>query len=144
MAEHRSELVIPVLRKPAITLEQLQRYAKASGDWNPIHLDEAAAKARGLDAVIAHGMLSMGFIGQLLTDAAGAGSVHRIRVRFGGMVKVGDELTCCGRVTSLEVVDDGRRIAGVEVWAENQRGERVTYGDAEVFVTGHRYSVHSS
>ncbi|HLZ81280.1 MAG TPA: MaoC/PaaZ C-terminal domain-containing protein, partial [Ktedonobacteraceae bacterium] len=55
--------LIPLV-KPPITQEQLQRYAEASGDHNPIHLDEEAAHHVGLDSVIAHGMLSMAFLGQ--------------------------------------------------------------------------------
>lgn len=137
MTEVRSSLVIPDLRKPPITLEQLQQYAQASGDWNPIHLDEAAARARNLSGVIAHGMLSMGFLGQLLTDAVGPESVRRLRVRFEGMVRLGDELTCQARLTGREIVRDGCDVVVVEVWAVNQRGERVTVGDAELLRAKH-------
>src|SRR5579884_3045763 len=56
------------LVKPPITQEQLRRYAEASGDYNPIHLDVEVAHRVGLDSVIAHGMLSMAFLGQFVTQ----------------------------------------------------------------------------
>src|SRR6266480_777050 len=87
------------LVKPPITQEQLQHYAKASGDTNPIHLDEEAARRVGLDGVIAHGMLSMAFLGQFISqqlpDLPGA-FVSHLSVRFISMVKLGDTLTCLG------------------------------------------------
>ena len=58
-----------------IDRELLKRYADASGDQNPIHQDEAFAKSVGLPDVIAHGMLTMGLVGQYVSDWAG-GSAH--------------------------------------------------------------------
>jgi acyl dehydratase len=58
-----------------IDRELLKRYADASGDQNPIHQDEAFAKSVGLPDVIAHGMLTMGLVGQYVSDWAG-GSVN--------------------------------------------------------------------
>src|SRR5437762_14178119 len=88
---------LPPLAKPPVTQEQLRRYADVSGDYNPIHLDEEAARRVRLDSVIAHGMLSMAFLGQfisqLLPDAPGA-FVSHLSVRFISMVKLGDTLTC--------------------------------------------------
>jgi acyl dehydratase len=79
------------LVKPPITQEQLQRYAQASGDHNPIHLDEAAARRVGLDSVIAHGMLSMAFLGQFvnqqITDIPEAYLVQ-LKVRFMSIINV--------------------------------------------------------
>ena len=73
------------LVKPPITQEQLRRYSEASGDFNPIHLDEQAARQVGLDGVIAHGMLSMAFIGQFvnqqIADIPGA-RIEHLKVRF--------------------------------------------------------------
>src|SRR5205823_3848960 len=89
------------LVKPPITLEQLQRYAEASGDHNPIHLDEEAAHRVGLDSVIAQGMLSMAFLGQFvgqhISDVPEA-YLAQLKVRFTNMVRLGDTLTCHGIV----------------------------------------------
>jgi len=63
---------MPPLVKPPIQQIQLTRYAGASGDFNPIHQDDAFAKAAGMGGVFAHGMLSMGFVAQSVTDWVGA------------------------------------------------------------------------
>jgi acyl dehydratase len=115
------------LRKEPVTKVQLVKYAGASGDYNLIHTDDATAEAMGLGGVIAHGMLSMGFLGQYAAALAGPQNVKRLKVRFAAMVRPGDELTCRGAVRE---VADG--VATIDLWAENQRGEKVTTGEAEV------------
>ena len=66
-----------------IDRELLKRYANASGDLNPIHQDEAFAKSVGLPDVIAHGMLTMGLVGQYVSDwAGGSGNVKEYSARF--------------------------------------------------------------
>lgn len=125
------EALIPLV-KPPITQEQLRRYADASGDHNPIHLDEEAARRVGLDGVIAHGMLSMAFLGQFaeqqIADTPGA-FVAQLKVRFSGMVHLDDVLTCLGTVTA-NAESDGQRTVTIECWAQNQKGEKVTSGEA--------------
>lgn len=124
------------LVKPAIAQEQLRRYAEASGDFNPIHLDPAAARRVGLDGVIAHGMLSMAFLGQFVNQqiAGEPGArVGKLKVRYVGMVRLGDTLTCQGKVTQ-RVENEKETAISLECWAQNQRGEQVTLGEAVVFV----------
>jgi len=127
-------IVLPELRKQPITKVQLVKYAGASGDYNLIHTDDETARRVGLDGVIAHGMLSMAFLGQYLCWLFGPESVRRLRVRFHAMVRPGDKLTCCGLVKEINAHDGGRRV-GLDVWVQNQRTERVTVGDAEVEVS---------
>ncbi len=118
------------LVKPAITQEQLRRYADASGDHNPIHLDEEVARSVGLDGVIAHGMLSMAFLGQFLEQQIAAipgAFVTRLNVRFASMVRLGDTITCEG-VVQERTHEDGQEKVTIECWAQNQRGEKVTIG----------------
>ena len=124
------------LVKPPITREQLQRYADASGDHNPIHLDEEAAHRVGLDSVIAHGMLSMAFLGQFITrqlaDIPDA-YLAQLKVRFLNMVRPGDTLTCHGLVSGRTTSDDGQFTqVTLECWAQNQKGEKVTTGQAVI------------
>jgi acyl dehydratase len=126
--------VLPDLRKPPITKLQLVKYAGASGDYNLIHTDDETARRVGLEGVIAHGMLSMAFLGEYLCWLAGPESIRRLSVRFNEMVRPGDILTCRGRVKEYTSVGSGRRLQ-LEVWAENQRAERVTVGEAEVQIT---------
>jgi acyl dehydratase len=126
--------VLPDLRKTPITKMQLVKYAGASGDYNLIHTDDETARSVGLDGVIAHGMVSMAFLGEYLCWLAGPESVRRLSVRFSEMVRPGDTLTCRGRVKERTTGSGGTRLE-LEVWAENQRAERVTVGDAEVQIT---------
>ncbi|ATY84111.1 dehydratase [Kyrpidia spormannii] len=118
------------LVKPPVDRVQLVKYAGASGDFNPLHTVEEFARQAGLDGVIAHGMLSMGFLGQYLRHLLGVkGDILRMKVRFQRMVKPGDVLTCRGTVRTLRKDD---RIAELEVAAVNQSGDIVTAGVAEV------------
>jgi acyl dehydratase len=122
---------LPALVKGPIAQIQLTRYAGASGDFNPIHQDDEFAKAAGMGGVFAHGMLSMGFVGQLVTDWAGPGAVRKLGVRFMAIVRLKDIVTCRGRVLDKSTGAAGNLVE-VEVWAENQRGERVATGKATV------------
>jgi acyl dehydratase len=113
-----------------VSVEQIRKYAEASGDRNPIHVDEVFARAAGLPGVIAHGMLTMAFASQVVTDWLGDRSmVKRLQGRFAGMVLPGDELSCSGSVASKD--ETARRVV-INVSVANQRGEKVfTKGVAE-------------
>src|ERR1700730_16035131 len=96
---------------------------------------ERPLRPRGrLEGGIAHGMLSRAFLGEYLCWLAGPESIRRLSVRFNEMVRPGDSLTCRGRVKD-QTTGNGRRQLLLEVWAENQRAERVTVGEAEVQIT---------
>ncbi len=120
---------IPPLTR-TVTREQIAAYAEASGDRNPIHLDEAFAQSVGLGGVIAHGLLDLAFLAQCLTDwLQDPGRLKALSCRFAAMVRPGDAITCGGRITAKDPTT--RRIT-CTVWAVNQRGERVlTHGLAE-------------
>jgi acyl dehydratase len=120
---------VPPLVKAPIQQIQLTRYAGASGDFNPIHQDDEFARAAGMGGVFAHGMLSMGFVAQALTDWAGPGTVRKLGVRFTGLVRLKDVVTCRGRVLGKSSKDE-LNLVDLEVWAENQRGEKVVTGRA--------------
>ena len=122
---------LPPLVKEPIRQIQLTRYAGASGDFNPIHQDHEFAKAAGMGDVFAHGMLSMGFVAQAVSDWAGAGAVRKLGVRFLGIVRLKDVVTCQGRVLGKSS-KNGDNLCELEVWAENQRGEKVVSGKATV------------
>jgi acyl dehydratase len=122
---------LPPLVKGPIQQIQLTRYAGASGDFNPIHQDDEFAKAAGMGGVFAHGMLSMGFVGQVVTDWAGPAAVRKLNVRFAGLVRLKDTITCRGRVLAKSSKDD-THLVDLEVWAENQKGEKVVTGKATV------------
>ena len=113
---------LPPLTKH-MTVEQIRQYAQASGDRNPIHLDETFARSAGLPGVIAHGMLTMAFANQLVTDWLGDRSLLKsLNGRFAGMVLPGDDVTCSGSVASKN--DETRRLV-INLVVTNQRGEKV-------------------
>lgn len=115
------------LTKPQITREQLQAYAQASGDRNPVHLDDDYAKSLGFPSVIAHGMLSMAF----LADHARFNfpedrfQIKRLKAKFRKVTVPGDVLTCDGVVKKVE----GSEIV-VSLSLTNQAGEVTTDGEA--------------
>jgi acyl dehydratase len=124
---------LPPLEKPAITKVQLVKYAGASGDFNPIHTDDETARAVGLPGVIAHGMLSMGILGQYAAWLVGdRGFVQGLKVRFSGMVRPADVLTCRGRV--LEKDEAGRTVR-LAVAAEREPGKPLTAGEVVLAFT---------
>ena len=122
---------IPALTKPAITPLQLALFAGASGDHNPIHVDEQAAKGGGLPGVIAHGMLSMAFLGQILTDWVPQSAIRSFSTRFAAMAYPGDVITCKGTVTAKREAD-GQKLVDLDITAENASGEKTLIGQATV------------
>jgi len=113
---------IPQLVKDPMTHLRLVRYAGASGDFNPLHTDPKVGELIGTNGIIAHGMLIMGFVGQLLSDYVGPESLRKFGVRFKGMTRLGDVITCTGTVTEKYAVDGEGRIAG-KVQATDQHGD---------------------
>jgi acyl dehydratase len=92
-----------------ITRDLLKEYAKASGDTNPIHTSDAIAERAGLKGVIAHGLLSFGFITKLFEDFlehGKYGNLIEVAVEMRGMVRVGDLLITEGTVNKIE----GKRV----------------------------------
>lgn len=123
---------LPYHKKKAVTKEQLRAYADASGDHNPIHLDDEFAKGAGLDGVIAHGMLIMGFLGEYLMKLVG--KKHRLKefsMRFGAMTYPGDEIICLGVVKEIKEGDGGSLIE-IEVFAQKKTEETVGSGLAKI------------
>jgi acyl dehydratase len=122
---------LPALAKAPIDRVQLSRYAGASGDYNPVHVDELYAKSVGMPSVYAPGMLVMGMLGQLISDWARGGQLRRYNVRFIKMVWPGDTIVCKGRVSDRWGTG-GRYFVEIDLWAENQRGELVMKGSSQI------------
>ena len=122
---------LPALSKSPVDRVQLARYAGASGDFNPVHVDETYAKSLGMPSVYAPGMLIMGFLGQLVSDWARGAQLRRYSVKFSKIVWPGDTVVCKGRVTE-RWGDEGRYFAELDLWAENQKGELVLRGGAQI------------
>ena len=109
-----------------LTRTQIVMYAGASGDYNPLHSDELYAREQaGYPGVFAHGMLTMGMTGRLVTDLVGAANVTSFGGRFTSQVFPGDTLT--GKVV-VDDVDGG--VVKMTVTTTNQDGVVVFAGQA--------------
>ncbi len=79
------------------------RYAGASGDFNPIHIDEGYARNTGAPTVFAMGMLPAGYLAHAVSDwFGGPQHLRRFKVRFTTRVWPGDEIVCSGKVVAIE------------------------------------------
>jgi acyl dehydratase len=121
---------LPPVDKPPITTTQLVQYAGASGDFNRIHYDEPFAKEGGFPSVIAHGMLSMAFFGQLVADwAGGPERIVRLSARFKSVTFPGDRITVGGEVVAR---DDAAGIIELKLFARKADGSVTLEGAATV------------
>jgi acyl dehydratase len=118
-----------------LTRTQIVQYAGASGDLNPLHTDEIfATQVAGYPSVFAHGMLTMGMAGRVLTDWVGDGRLLRFKARFVKQVWPGDTLTARAEITALRTLD-AASLADITVVARNQRSEEVLIGTATAHLT---------
>lgn len=113
---------------------QIVQYAGASGDYNPLHTDEVfATKVAGYPSVFAHGMLTMGMTGTLLTDTVGDGRLTAFGGRFTSQVFPGDTLTAVATVEDVRE-ENGEHLVDLSVRTTNQDGVEVFSGKASAKV----------
>lgn len=125
-----------------IRQDQLIRYAEASGDYNPIHTNNEEALKAGLPGVIAHGLLTMGFISRIFSPYLDKGMIREFSTIFLKKVFLGDRLTVQACWKDTEENPQGI-IYYYDVWAQNQNQEIVAkgrigflvypYADKEIF-----------
>jgi acyl dehydratase len=121
---------LPTLTKPAITRDTLKVYGPAAGDPNPMHVDDEFVKNAGYPGVFAHGMLSMGYLGEFLHKAAGGvANVRKFRARFAKLTWPGDVVSCKGTVTAVRD-EAGKKLVDCDIWTETQSGEKKVVGTA--------------
>ena len=113
---------------------QLVQYAGASGDYNPLHTDEKFTKeVAKYPTVFAHGMLTMGMTGRMLTNYVGDGRLKKYGVRFTNQVWPGDTLNSTATVEEI-TVEDGEPVVNLQVETTNQDGLVVVRGYASARV----------
>ncbi len=117
-----------------LTRTQIVQYAGAGGDYNPVHTDGVfATKVAGFPSVFAHGMLSMGMTGKMLTNYVGDGRLTKYGVRFTRQVWPGDTLDAKAVVKEIRE-EDGRFYVDLDVETVNQNGETVIKGYASALI----------
>jgi acyl dehydratase len=122
---------LPAFTTPPLTRLTLALYGGASGDHNPIHVDIDFARRAGYDDVFAHGMLSMAWLGRLLTNWVSQAQIREFGVRFTALTHVGEAITCSGTVTERFEVDGERRVR-LTIQTANAAGQIKLAGDAVV------------
>ena len=123
--------VLPELVLPAIDRALLCRFAGASGDLNPIHIDIDSARRAGMPDVLAHGMLGMAWLGRLLTEWRPQSRLRSFSVRFMALTHLGSQPVLRGQVVEL-LEEDGQPLARVAVEMLNQYGQLKIQGEALV------------
>ncbi len=126
---------LPPLALPPLTRTTLALYAGASGDHNPMHIDIDFAHAAGMPDVFAHGMLSMAWLGRMLTEWVPQRDLREFSVRFTAMTQVGERIVCTGRVVE-KLERDGERLIRVSVATANEAGKIKLSGEALVAASG--------
>jgi len=131
---------LPVLSTEKISRTTLALYAGASGDENPIHIDIDFAKSAGMDDVFAHGMLSMAYLGRLLTNWVDQRSIKKIDVRFTAITPLFAKIICTGVVQKKEIIG-GQEIIEVLVEAKDSNSDEIKIsGIATIDLTENRSS----
>ena len=131
MSEQRQ---LPVVQQ-VITQEMVTAYAHASGDHNPIHLDAGFAATSQFGGIVAHGMLTLAFVAQMMSRAFGPGWSERgsLKVRFKGPAYPGDQVSTWGQIVR-ESEAQGGRLVECSVGLKNQSGDELISGTASVWL----------
>ncbi|MFQ6573870.1 MaoC family dehydratase [Pseudomonas sp. UM16] len=122
---------LPTLTLAAINRTTLALFAGASGDHNAIHIDTDYARKAGMADVFAHGMLSMAYLGRLLTQWVDQRQLREFGVRFLGITHLGHQITCSATVVERFEAAGEQRLK-VEIRTRNQYGEIKIVGDAVI------------
>ena len=124
-----------------VTQENINLYAEASRDFNPIHIDEEFARKTPLGGTIAHGMLILAYISQMMTNAFGRSWLAggKLDVRFRAPAHPGDTITVSGRIAKIDK-SEGQTSIRCQVLCSNQKGESIITGEAKVGVKSNENS----
>ena len=123
---------LPEKTFPPITRHTLALYCGSSGDHNPIHVDIDFAKSAGLDDVIVHGMLSVGYLGRMLTNCMPQSSIRTWQNRFTAMTFIGDTVTCTGRIVE-KFEKDGEKFLRLKLQTNTPNAQTIVAEAVVVF-----------
>ncbi len=127
--------------KRTVTQQNINLYAEASQDFNPIHIDEDFAKKTPLGGTIAHGMLILAYVSQMMSAAFGQSWLAggKLNVRFKTPAHPGDTITVSGTIRKLNK-SGGQILVNCDILCINQDGESVITGEAKMAVKDHENS----
>ncbi len=130
----REGMKLPELKK-SISQQNINLYAQASRDFNPIHIDESFARNTPLGGTIAHGMLILAYVSELMTAAFGRSwlASGKLNVRFRGPARPGDTIAVGGKIRRIQRAE-GENLVTCDVLCQNQKGEPVITGETSVRV----------
>jgi 3-hydroxybutyryl-CoA dehydratase len=119
--------------KKKITFKRIQDYARVSGDFNPLHVDENFAQNTNFGGIVAHGMLTLAYVSEMMTKFFGEDwlSIGHLDVRFKQPAHPGDELTLSGEVLGIVRRKTGTTV-NCDIRCENQYSEPVLIGTCKV------------
>jgi acyl dehydratase len=120
---------IPELSLRPVSRYTLALYAGASGDHNPIHIDSDFAKKAGMPDVFAHGMLSMAYLGRMLTNWQPQSKLRKFGNKFASITQLQDVISCSGKVIEI-LEENGETLARCEIQAVKESGEHTLVGEA--------------
>jgi acyl dehydratase len=123
--------LIPALALPPVSRLDLALYCGASADHNPIHVDIDFVRTTGLPDVIAHGMLSMAWLGRLLTNWVPQTAIREYKVRFAAMTQIGEVIGCTGEVTD-KFEHAGEQRVRLSLTTANAEGQVKLSGEAVI------------
>jgi len=128
---HQGDSLPSVVKR--VTQKDINLYAEASGDFNPIHVDEAFAAQTPLGGTIAHGMLILAYLSEMMTEAFGDRWLDggKLSVRFKAVARPQDTITAKGKIDSIEQ-KEGVSLVNCSIECCNQKGETVIAGGAVV------------
>ncbi len=121
-----------------ITQAQLNAYSQAAGDHNPLHWDAKFAAGAQFGGIIAHGMLTLGFVAEMLAGAFGRAWLEsgELKARFKGAARPGDRVVTWGRINKEEPASQGRRVHCLVALRHAGTGAELVSGSASVLLPG--------
>ena len=125
---------LPIVQK-TITQDQIHRYAEASGDFNPVHVNPTFAASSRFGGTIAHGMMVAAAISEVMTAAFGTHWLEsgKLKIRFRAPVSPGDAISTFGEVTKVTAGESANEVL-CSVGVRRQTGEDAIAGEATVKV----------
>ncbi len=140
LSELNEGMSLPEIKK-SITQENINLYAEASHDFNPIHIDKEFARNSPFGGTIAHGMLILAYVSQMMTAAFGRSWLAggKLNVRFKAPARPGDVITVSGKICKLDK-SEKHTLVECEILCSTQQGEAVITGEAKVEVKSNKNS----